>query len=163
MCLTLCDSMDSRPPDTTVHGISQARILEWLAISFPRGSSQPRNWICISHIGGWILYHWFTSEASLMMPHAKSLLFIHTWERNFSSIVACVHHYLERCKRAKLLLSRLTLCNPMGCRPSGSFVPGVLQAIILEWPASSSRVSSWPKDRILVSYISCISRWVLYH
>ena len=38
-CPTLCESMDHSPPASSVHGILQARILEWLAISFPRGSS----------------------------------------------------------------------------------------------------------------------------
>ena len=40
--LTLCDPMDCSPPGSSVHGILQARILEWGAIPFPRGSSQPR-------------------------------------------------------------------------------------------------------------------------
>ena len=39
----LCDPMDCSPPDSSVHGISQARILEWVAISFSRGSSRPRD------------------------------------------------------------------------------------------------------------------------
>ena len=38
-CLTLCESMDYSPPGSSVHGVSQARILEWVAISFYRGSS----------------------------------------------------------------------------------------------------------------------------
>ena len=38
-CLTLCDPMDCSPPGSFVHGILQARILEWVAISFSRGSS----------------------------------------------------------------------------------------------------------------------------
>ena len=42
-CLTLCDPMDCRSPGSSVHGILQARILEWVAISFSRGSSQPRD------------------------------------------------------------------------------------------------------------------------
>ena len=42
-CLTLCDRMESSPPGSSVHGILQARILEWVAISFSRESSQPRN------------------------------------------------------------------------------------------------------------------------
>ena len=42
-CPTLCDPVDSRLPGSSVHGISQARILEWVAISFSRGSSQPRD------------------------------------------------------------------------------------------------------------------------
>ena len=40
---TLCDPVDCGPPDSSVHGISQARILEWVAISFSRASSQPRD------------------------------------------------------------------------------------------------------------------------
>ena len=43
LCLTLCDSMDCSPPGSSVHGILQARILEWVAISFSRGSFLPRN------------------------------------------------------------------------------------------------------------------------
>ena len=42
-CLTLCDPMDCSPPGSSVHGIFQARILEWVAISFSRGFSQPRD------------------------------------------------------------------------------------------------------------------------
>ena len=57
LCLTLCDPMDYSPPGYSVHGISQARILEWIAISSLRGSSQPRDWTHISCIGRWILYH----------------------------------------------------------------------------------------------------------
>ena len=59
-CLTLCDTMDCSPPDSSVHGILQARILEWVAIPFSRGSSQPRDrtWVsCISCIGRRVLYH----------------------------------------------------------------------------------------------------------
>ena len=43
--LTLCDPMDCSPPHTSVHGVSQARILEWVAISFSMGSSRSRDWI----------------------------------------------------------------------------------------------------------------------
>ena len=42
-CLTLCDSMDCSLPVSSVHGISQARTLEWVVIIFSRGSSQPRD------------------------------------------------------------------------------------------------------------------------
>ena len=40
---TLCDPVDCSPPCSSVHGIFQARVLEWVAISFSRGSSQPRD------------------------------------------------------------------------------------------------------------------------
>ena len=42
LCLTLCDPMDCSLPGSSVHGIFQATVLEWIAISFSRGSSQPR-------------------------------------------------------------------------------------------------------------------------
>ena len=42
-CLTLCDPMDCSLPGSSVHGILQAKILEWVAIPFSRGSSQPRD------------------------------------------------------------------------------------------------------------------------
>ena len=42
-CLTLCHPMDCSLPGSSTHGIFQARILEWVAISFSRGSSQPRD------------------------------------------------------------------------------------------------------------------------
>ena len=40
LCLTLCDPMDSSPPGSSVHGILQARVLEWVAISFSRGKER---------------------------------------------------------------------------------------------------------------------------
>ena len=49
-CPTLCDPVDCSPPDSSVHGISQTGILEWVAISSSRGSSRPRDWTCISHV-----------------------------------------------------------------------------------------------------------------
>ena len=63
-CLQLfCDPMDWSPPGSSVHGNSQARILGWVAISFSRGSSRPRDWTCISCIGRWIPYHCAAREA----------------------------------------------------------------------------------------------------
>ena len=52
-CLTLCDSMDCSLPDSSVHGISQARILEWDPISYSRGSSWPRDQVLIFTV----MYH----------------------------------------------------------------------------------------------------------
>ena len=50
LCPTLCDPMDS-----TVHGVLQARILEWVAFPFSRGSSQPRDQTQVSHTAGGFL------------------------------------------------------------------------------------------------------------
>ena len=57
-CLTLCDPKDCSWPDSSVHGIFQARILEWVAISYSRGSSKPRDRTHISFVscsGRWVL------------------------------------------------------------------------------------------------------------
>ena len=62
-CLTLCDPMDYSPVGSSVHGILQARILEWVAISFSGESSQPRDWIQVSRIAGRLFTDWATREA----------------------------------------------------------------------------------------------------
>ena len=51
-CPTLCDPMDHSPLGSSIHGILQARTLEWVAISFSRASSQPRNRTWVSHMAG---------------------------------------------------------------------------------------------------------------
>ena len=58
-CLTLCD-----PTDYTVHGILQARTLEWVAFPFSRGSSQPSDRTQVSHIAGRFFTSWATSTRS---------------------------------------------------------------------------------------------------
>ena len=52
LCPTLCDPMDCSPPGSSMHGIFQARVLEWVAISFSRGSSWPKDRTRVSHIAG---------------------------------------------------------------------------------------------------------------
>ena len=61
-CLTLCD-----PKDYTVHGVFQARVLEWVAFPFSRGSSQPRDWTQVSCIAGRFFTSWATREALNML------------------------------------------------------------------------------------------------
>ena len=62
-CLTLYIPIDCNPPGYSVHGIFQARILEWIAISSFRRPSWPRNRTHVSCIGRQTLYHWATWEA----------------------------------------------------------------------------------------------------
>ena len=52
LCLTLCNPMDCSLPGFSVHGIFQARILEWVAMPSSRGSSQSRNQTQVSHVAG---------------------------------------------------------------------------------------------------------------
>ena len=56
-CPTLCDPMDCSPTGTSVHGVLQARIQEWVAISFSRESSQPRDGTQLSCIAGRLFTH----------------------------------------------------------------------------------------------------------
>ena len=72
-CLTMCNPMDYSPLGSSVYGIFRTRILEWVAISYSRGSCRPRDWThisCISCVGRWVIYHWgATWEAPKIMDH----------------------------------------------------------------------------------------------
>ena len=77
-CATLCDPMDD-----TIHGILQARIPEWVAFPFSRGSSQPRKWTQVFHIAGRFFTSWATREAPYKPPCLPTwtliLLSSHLW------------------------------------------------------------------------------------
>ena len=62
LCLTLCDPIGCSLPGSSVHGILQARVLEWVAISFSRGSSWPRDRTQVSHVVGRCFTIWATRE-----------------------------------------------------------------------------------------------------
>ena len=73
LCPTLCDPMDGSLPDSGIHGIFQARILEWAAISFSRGSSQPRDQTRVSCIADRRFTIWATREASTKVIQFSSV------------------------------------------------------------------------------------------
>ena len=91
------DPMDYSPPGSSVHGILQARILEWVAMPSSRGSSSPRDQTCISCTAGEFFNHWATWEAQKEVMANK-----------FSSV-----------QFSSVAQSRLTLCNPMNCSTPG--------------------------------------------
>ena len=78
-CPALCKPMDCSPPGSCVHGISQARILEWVAISCFRGSSWPSDWIQVSYIAG----RFFTTEppGNTSFNHSTPVYFY--WDIHF--------------------------------------------------------------------------------
>ena len=78
--LTLCNPADCSPPGSSVHGISQARILEWVATSSSRGSSRPRDWTQVSSIAGRL----FTTE-----PQGKPVIRIQELLRIFCLTPLC--------------------------------------------------------------------------
>ena len=84
-CVQLfCDPIDYGLPGPSVHGISEARILEWVAISLSRGSSRRRDQTHISYIGMWIVYQWDTREVH------NERLFSHKNEWNNTVCGSCM-------------------------------------------------------------------------
>jgi len=94
-CPTLCDPTDCSLPDSSVHGFLQARILEWVAIPFSRGSSWPRNQTQVSWIAGRFFTIWATRKPcfcifeKLLFPCFLFLFIdlwfftLYLWESNF--------------------------------------------------------------------------------
>ena len=87
--LTLCDPMDHSLPGSSDNGIFQATILEWVAMPSSRGSSQPRDQICISYIAG----RFFTAEP-LGKPLKKYML-----HKSILSTYQAIHFFI--CRDAK--------------------------------------------------------------
>ena len=78
-CLTLCDPVDCSPPGSSVHGILQARILEWVAVSFSRGSSWPRGWTQVSCSAGRHVNLWATRGDVYLLLIAYQVPDISLW------------------------------------------------------------------------------------
>ena len=138
--------MDCNLPGFSLHGISQERQLEWVAISFFRISSQPRDWTCVSCFGRQILYHWamiflpkrkvkYLHNSLMMVTVGRTLLIEHLW--GLFKILSFYNFPAVAAAAAKLLQSCLTLCDPIDGSPPGSPVPGILQARSQEWVAIS--------------------------
>ena len=83
------DPMDCSLPGFSVQRFFQGRILEWVAISFSRGSSGPRDWTHTSFTGRWVLYHWAIREAQSFEKQVTSETsqWLHTAEQMVSQIV----------------------------------------------------------------------------
>ena len=82
LCPSLCDLMDCNQPGSSVHGISQARILEWVAISFSRGASWPRDRTWVSCIAG----RFFTARATREARSQYYWVYPLQWQRACQAI-----------------------------------------------------------------------------
>ena len=80
-CLTLCDPMDCSLSGSSIHGILQAGILKWVATSFSRRSSQPRDWTRVSHTIGRHLTIWATREVQNRMETIKPMCRVEYWDQ----------------------------------------------------------------------------------
>ena len=85
-----CDPMDYSLPGSSVHGILQARILEWVAISFSRGSYLPRNRTQVSCIAGRFFTDWAMREAPSIMVFSNESVLCIRWPKYWSSASASV-------------------------------------------------------------------------
>ena len=99
---SLSNPVNCSPPGSSVHGILQARILEWVAVPFSRGSSQPRDWTQVSFIASGFLTIWATKEALMNLcwhhinNYLKSVVYIivHIDVGHSVDLDKCViHHY----------------------------------------------------------------------
>ena len=96
-CPTLCDPMDWSPPGSSVQGLLQARILEWVAIPFSRGSSWPR----VSHTAGRSFTIWATSEGYSINSNTQALHWGRSWLTTFPGVLrtpkasSFLSHYYE--------------------------------------------------------------------
>ena len=112
-CLTLCNSMDCTPPGFSVHGILQARILEWIAIPFSRGSSQPRDGTQVS----WLAGEFFTTEALMRACASYYSLFLflaYLKHRDSILFLRKTDLTLQALQSDSVILSYLGLCTLSG-------------------------------------------------
>ena len=163
---TLFDPMDYSLPGSSVHEISQARILEWVAIFSYRGSSWPRDRNCIFCTDSLPLSHKDESHRSQKsLPSGRSSWTIGTgWSPSLLLQCLCPptpppEHQaptglMAAAAAAKSLQSCPTLCDPRDGSPPGSPIPGILQARILEWVAISFS-NAW-KWKVKVKSHSCV-------
>ena len=155
-CLILCVPKDCSPPGSSVHGILQARMLEWVAIL----------------LQGFLLQRTFPTQGSNPgLLHCKQVLYYLSHQENpvlwwfelFCTFTALITKFWLKVYTGYALVNEscLTLCNPMDCSPSGSSVHGIFQARILEWVAIFFyRGSSQSRAQ---TCISCTGRRILYH
>ena len=172
------------PTDYTIHGILQARILEWVTVLFSRGSSQPRDWTqpgllhCrwilyqLSHQGNprileWIAYPFSRGSSQPRNWTRVSCIagrFITSWATR-EALGKNLLKFNKYAAAAKSLQSCPTLCDPRDGSPPGSPVPGILQARTLEWAAISfSNAWKWKVKVKLLSPVWLLATpWTVAH
>ena len=124
--IQVCDPVDYSLPGSAVHGISKARILAWVAISFSGDLCDPK----IKPVSPALAGRFFTTE-----PPGKP---IHINGYSVLNRKHIIHIKYAAAAAAKSLQLCPTLCDPIDGSPPGSPVPGILQARTLEWVAISS-------------------------
>ena len=145
LCPALCGPMDRSPPGSSVHGILQARILEWISIPFSRWTSWPRGQTQVSCIAGRFFTIWATG---------KTLPISHNWLWN-------VERWALLCSVIQLCL---TLCNHLDCSLPGSSVHEIFSGKNngVSWHFLLQGISPIQKSKPHL-WVSWIHRQILYH
>ena len=119
----------------------QARILEWVAISFSRASSQPRNQTCLSCICRWIFYYWATKDALSVQSLSHVRLFVTLWTtaRQASLFITNYRNLLKPMSIESMMPSNhIILCHPL------LLLPSIFPSIRIFSNESALRIK-WPK------------------
>ena len=132
--------MDCSPPGSSIHGILQARILEWVAIPFSRGSPQPRVRTCISSIASLFFTVWATREAQYIDYNSGSL----AWSPRL-----CISNKLQ-------VLLQVQRCN---LSYKDEFSIQALESVIL-WNSylrdASCKLLTYKKGTIEITHFCCL-------
>ena len=128
-CPTLSDPMDCSLPDSSIHGIFQARVLEWGAIAF----SNETMWESLKEERLSRIFEVLKACSWEHLLSSKMRKRFGNWKKDVFYFILCY----AAAAAAKSLQSCPTLCDPIDGRPPGSSVPGILQARTLEWVAIS--------------------------
>ena len=126
----LCDPMDCSLLGSSIHGILQARILEWIAIPSSKGSSWPNSWTLVSYVsctGRWILYHQRhvgSPLGSLLQLRLVSHLHSHPRQGRKASVDTLMKHVTSKITVAKEECDRLNK-RPLKCQYSNPRNPWI--------------------------------------
>ena len=140
-CPTPGDPMDYILPNSSTHGIFQARILEWVVISFSRGSSWPRDWTLVSCTAGRLFTVWATREALSLLIYVPSKECHPSCSSNFkTAFTPATFYYPVLCF---LFADPLSLSEIMCiCLLFPTSTAATIH-INMHWNVSSLRIGNW--------------------
>ena len=145
-CPTLCDPVDCSLPDSSVHGNFQARVLEWLAISFSRRPSWPRDWTQVSRIAGRRFTIWATRDRRQIQILIKASLHLMLYVMSFlPNLVSW--HFRSSPPRAIFPIKNFILTFqtfPPSYFSLPFFIPNLHEASCFLWTLLDRNCSIWP-------------------
>ena len=161
-CPTLCDPMDCSPAGSSVHGIFQAWILEWVAVSFSRGSSWPRDRTQVSRIVGRSFTVWATREALCRVKDSVIslwlLLLFQVWVYYLRLIFNCIHIIITI-----IICSEILQQSQCDMNKGGAFGHLDLVCTLQVWWAISKPLKATPEDRTISTSSSFLSVQSWHH